>query len=554
MRAFEFSDRALDLPALHGTVEDVTCGGYASFEGWVRDHNDGRRVRRLEYEAYRELAVKEGERIVEEAIRRFGVTRARCVHRVGDLALGDLAVWVGVSSSHRGEAFAACRYIIDEVKHRVPIWKKEHYVAGDSGWVNCERCAAAASDSATAQVHDHAHHEHVQANGGSHAHDHAHDHDRAHDHGHTPQDTVRQASAHPAGLPRPDYSRQMVLREVGVAGQARLRAARVLVIGAGGLGAPVLTYLAGAGIGTLGIIDGDVVDASNLHRQTLFTMADLGRAKALVAAERLRAQNPEVDVRPFVERADRTRLPALAEGYDVLVDCSDNFSTRFVVNDVAVALGKAAVLASIYQFEGQLQVLTAGSSCLRCVWPDATRDGTVGNCAQAGVLGPVPGVLGSLQAVEVLKLLLGLPSPASNAVVLVDLMTLETRRLAARRNPDCTGDCVRVREAERLAGAAPAVTDVEADIALLDDAERGRYVVVDLRDDQEIATAPAPGPIVHVPLARLLENPHQLDAGGRYLLLCARGSRSRAAALALREAGFCAVWSLRGGLAARAAD
>lgn len=545
MRAFEFSDRALDLAALHGTVKDVTCGGYASFEGWVRDHNDGRRVRHLEYEAYQELAVKEGERIVEEAIRRFGVTRARCVHRVGDLALGDLAVWVGVSSAHRGEAFAACRYIIDEVKHRVPIWKKEHYVDGDSGWVNCERCAAAVTESAT-----HAHHDHDPDHQNHHHHHHHHDHGDRHD---AAQAAV---SAHPAGLPRPDYSRQMVLREVGAAGQARLRAARVLVIGAGGLGAPVLTYLAGAGIGTLGVIDGDVIDASNLHRQTLFTMADLGRAKALVAAERLRAQNPEVDVRPFVERADRTRLPALAEGYDVLVDCSDNFSTRFVVNDVAVSLGKAAVLASIYQYEGQLQVLTAGSSCLRCVWPDATRDGTVGNCAEAGVLGPVPGVLGSLQAVEVLKLLLGLPSPARDAVVLVDLMTLETRRLIARRNHECSGACVRVAEAERIAAGTPAATaaDVEADITLLDGAERARYVVVDLRDGQEVAAAPAPGPTVHLPLARLLENPHQLDAGGRYLLLCARGSRSRAAALALREAGFRSVWSLRGGLAARAAD
>jgi len=529
MRAFEFSDRALDLPTLHGTVEDVSCGGYVSFEGWVRDHNDGRRVRHLEYEAYQELAVKEGERIVDEAIRRFGVTRARCVHRVGDLALGDLAVWVGVSSAHRGEAFAACRYIIDEVKHRVPIWKKEHYVDGDSGWVNCERCAAAAGEPAVA----------------THSHEHAHDHVHRHaDHAPT---------AHPAGLPRPDYSRQMVLKEVGAAGQARLRAARVLVIGAGGLGAPVLTYLTGAGVGTLGIIDGDVVDTSNLHRQTLFTMEDLGRAKALVAAERLRAQNPEVDVRPFVERADRERLPALAKDYDVLVDCSDNFTTRFVVNDAAVSLGKAAVLASIYQYEGQLQVLTPGSSCLRCVWPDATRDGTVGNCAEAGVLGPVPGVLGSLQAVEVLKLLLGLSSPAENAVVLVDLMTLETQRLIARRNSACAGTCVRVAEAERRARSAPVATEVEVDIAMLDAAERASYIVIDLRDDLEVAAAAAPGPIVHLPLVRLLENPHQLDADGRYLLLCARGARSRAAALALRDAGFSSVWSLRGGLAARAA-
>gem|GEM_PF-185697 len=142
MRAFQFSDVPLAAGPLIASLADPAAGGFASFEGWVRDHNDGRAVRSLEYEAYAELAVKEGERIVAEAIARFGVRRARCVHRVGALALGEIAVWVGVSAPHRAEAFAACRYIIDEVKHRVPIWKKEHYASGDSGWVNCERCAA----------------------------------------------------------------------------------------------------------------------------------------------------------------------------------------------------------------------------------------------------------------------------------------------------------------------------------------------------------------------------------------------------------------------------
>jgi len=141
MSAFEFASAAVDLDACRESLRDVRCGGYAAFEGWVRDLNEGQRVLRLEYEAYEALGVKEGERIVTEAIERYGVVAARCVHRLGELQLGDLAVWVGVSSPHRDEAFAACRYIIDEVKHRVPIWKKEHYVDGDSGWVNCERCA-----------------------------------------------------------------------------------------------------------------------------------------------------------------------------------------------------------------------------------------------------------------------------------------------------------------------------------------------------------------------------------------------------------------------------
>ena len=158
MLPFSFSSTSLRPESCREALRDPAAGGYASFEGWVRDHNDGRRVRHLEYEAFEALAIKEGSRIVQQAIEKFGICRAACVHRVGDLAVGELAVWVGVSAAHRQEAFAACRYIIDEVKHRVPIWKKEHYEHGDSGWVNCERCA-------------------------THAHDHDHRHDTPHAHG-----------------------------------------------------------------------------------------------------------------------------------------------------------------------------------------------------------------------------------------------------------------------------------------------------------------------------------------------------------------------------------
>jgi molybdopterin synthase catalytic subunit len=159
MKPFSFSNTALTLDDYRRELADDAAGGYASFEGWVRNHNEGHAVTRLEYEAFEALANKEGERIVNEAIARYGVLKAACVHRVGSLGIGDVAVWVGVSSKHRAEAFAACRYIIDEVKHRVPIWKKEHYVNGDSGWVNCERCAVP-------------------------GHDHTHEHPHAHDHNH----------------------------------------------------------------------------------------------------------------------------------------------------------------------------------------------------------------------------------------------------------------------------------------------------------------------------------------------------------------------------------
>ena len=160
MKTFSFSDTTIDCNRLREQLTDPACGGFCSFEGWVRNNNEGHNVTRLEYEAFIDLAIKEGERIVNEAIARFGVANAACVHRVGSLAIGDIAVWVGVSSGHRDEAFKACRYIIDEVKHRVPIWKKEHYENGDSGWVNCERCAQHADDLAEDRSHEHRGHSH----------------------------------------------------------------------------------------------------------------------------------------------------------------------------------------------------------------------------------------------------------------------------------------------------------------------------------------------------------------------------------------------------------
>jgi molybdopterin/thiamine biosynthesis adenylyltransferase/rhodanese-related sulfurtransferase len=409
-----------------------------------------------------------------------------------------------VSAAHRDEAFRACRFIIDEVKHRVPIWKKEHYVNGDSGWVNCERCAAPSA-------HEHEHHQHE----------------------------------HAAPAATPDYSRQIALREVGAAGQARLRAASVLVIGAGGLGVPVLQYLAGAGVGRLGIVDGDRLEPSNLHRQTWYALADCGREKAALAAGRVRALNPEVRVDAQTLRIDAGNAERLVQGYDLVLDCSDNFSTKFLLNDVALRTGKPVLFASVYQYEGQLQLVAgdAGSPCLRCVWPEATRDGLVGNCAEAGVLGPVPGVFGSLQALEALKYLLGLPGLAVNEMLIFDLVTLSTQRLRARRAPDCV--------AHQRAGApvaAAEIEDLESQFGSLAEAAAAGFTLVDVRDSQERLTEPMTVASLHLPMSKLLAQAANLDLGTRYLLVCATGRRSGAAADLLRSQGFRACRSLRGGL------
>jgi len=493
MNAFGFTHRPIDAAALATSLADSAAGGFASFEGWVRDHNEGRVVTRLEYEAFEELAVREGESIVAEAVRRHGALRAHCVHRLGALGIGELAVWVGVSAPHRGEAFAACRQIIDEVKHRVPIWKREHYAEGDSAWVQCAHRTEA-----------------TQA-------------------------------------PFFDYSRQIALPEVGTAGQRRLAESTVVVVGAGGLGCAVLAALAGAGVGTLVIVDHDVVEPTNLHRQPLYTTSDVGRPKAEAAAARLAAYNPTIGLRPQAVRLTEANAAEIVAQGDLVVDCSDNFTTKFLINDAAVRAGRPAVLASVYQYEGQLQVVRAdaGGSCLRCQWPEATRDGLVGNCAQSGVLGPVPAVLGSLQAMEVLKLLLGLPGQLRDELLLVDLLDAGQRRLRAPRAPECAGRCVRIQ----AAGTARPAAGLEVEMSLNEAAAQG-YRIIDIRDPDECAAAPLPAAgHAAIPLSQLLGGAAPLHPELRYLLVCARGIRSLAAAEQLRATGRENVWSLRGGIA-----
>ena len=545
MKPFGFSTVALDTAALQREMRDVTCGGYASFEGWVRDHNEGHAVTRLEYEAYAELADKEGARIVAAAIEKFGVARAACVHRIGSLQLGEVAVWVGVSAAHRDEAFRACRYIIDEVKHRVPIWKKEHYVNGDSGWVNCERCAAApGGDSRESEHagHGHEHHHHdgniarlpanEDAPGGQAS-------------PHLPADAGNRGTA--MGL-SPDYSRQMALKEVGEKGQERLRNASVLVVGAGGLGVPVLQYLAGAGVGKLGIVDADKLEPSNLHRQTWYALADCGQPKAELAALRVRALNPDVRVESHTTRMAAANADSLAEGFDLILDCTDNFTTKFLLNDLSLRLRKPVLFASVYQYEGQLQLVRGddASPCLRCVWPEATRDGLVGNCAEAGVLGPVPGVFGSLQALEALKLLLGLSGLAANEMLIFDLVTLNTQRLRARR----AADCVAHGRAQQPVQASTPADNIEVDFSNLAEAIQQGFTLVDVRDARERDQEPLPGESLHLPMSRLLTDASALQLDRPYLLVCATGKRSGAAADLLRSQGFRHCRSLRHGIKA----
>ncbi len=509
---FRLSAEPVDTGLLHDTLKHPGSGGFCAFEGWVRDSNEGREVDGLEYEAYAELAQVEGERILEEAMARYGVTDARCMHRTGHLQVGDLAVWVGACAPHRDEAFRACRYIIDEIKHRLPIWKKEHYLTGASEWVAC--------------THVYREHEHEHKAHPPHVH---HDHAKAF---------------------VPDYSRQTRLREVGDAGQAKLAASRVLVIGAGGLGCPVLSYLAGAGVGTLGIVDGDRLDASNLHRQTMYDARDIGERKVDLAARRLAALNPAVKVRTWTEPLRASDALEVFREFDLVVECTDDMRSRYLSSDAAVLSGTPLIMASVYQYEGQLQVIAArpGMPCLRCLWPQAPAPETVGSCVQSGVLGPVPGVLGTLQAAEALKILLDLPRPQADALLLVNLLDLNMQRLPIDAAQGCAlhGGCAEV------ARAALALAREQADVDLvfdrLEDAIASGFTLVDLREAAEIALDPLPGvPSLSIPSAQVLARANELTTC-RPLLVCASGQRSGHAARLLRANGLREAYSLAGGL------
>ena len=341
---------------------------------------------------------------------------------------------------------------------------------------------------------------------------------------------------------QPDYSRQTMLKEIGAPGQAALARSRVLIVGVGGLGSPVLQYLAGAGVGHLGIVDADTLDASNVHRQPIYALGDVGAQKAALALAAVKRINPTVQVELHALRLDADNALALIRGYDVVVDCSDNFRTKYLINDAAVLAQRPAVFASVYQYEGQLQVYKPEPrhACLRCLWPDAVADGVVGNCAEAGVLGPVPGTFGTLQALLTLKILLGLSGQLEGELLLLDLTNFSAVKIKAPRRAECPApDCAHIR------GIAREDLGIEIALRSLAEAARRGLDVIDIRTNEEFTARPIAARHIAMPL--LLADPALLSSGREFLLVCASGKRSLAAARELRRRGY-AVRSLAGGL------
>jgi len=370
---------------------------------------------------------------------------------------------------------------------------------------------------------------------------------------------TRQADALPALTPEQvtRYQRQMVLPEVGVDGQARLLASRVLVVGAGALGTVAGLYLAAAGVGTIGIVDGDRVEASNLHRQVAHTAADLGRPKTSSMADRLRRQNPDVEIREHGAFLTSANAREIIGAYDLVVNGSDNFPARYLINDACVLLGKPLVDAAILRFEGQFTVYMPGSGCYRCLFPEPPPAGSVPSCAEAGVLGALAGVLGSLEAVEALKALVGIGHPPVGRLLLYDALTTEWQSMRWRRDPACAvcGDAPTVTELlDDYEGfctpAAPAASHAPAVPTLSPDEARERLgardmLILDVRSDAEYRSGHLPG-ARSVPLEQVGDAIAGLAREREILCVCAMGGRSARAALQLGEAGLTA-YSLAGG-------
>jgi sulfur-carrier protein adenylyltransferase/sulfurtransferase len=347
------------------------------------------------------------------------------------------------------------------------------------------------------------------------------------------------------------YSRHLIIPEVGLAGQERLRAARVLCVGAGGLGSPVIAYLAAAGVGRIGIADDDVVDETNLQRQILFAQADVGRPKAEVAAARALAMNPYIAVDPIRARLDHTNARELVRLYDVVVDGTDNFASRYLINDACVLEGKPDVYGSIFRFDGQLSVFGApGGPCYRCLFPARPPAGSVPTCAEGGVLGVLAGLVGTLQANEALKLILGIGEPLVGTLALVDALQTRVRHVRIAKDPRCP-----------VCGDAPTITELgpdeddelpqdpdELDPALLGAllAARPDVRVLDVREPHEAVLGTLPNALA-IPAGTLEARLHELDSATTYVVACRAGQVSLWATRRLRDAGFRRLHHLTGG-------
>lgn len=354
------------------------------------------------------------------------------------------------------------------------------------------------------------------------------------------------------------YSRHLIMPEVGLEGQRALKASSVLIIGAGGLGTPSALYLAAAGVGRIGIVDFDNIEKSNLHRQILYSEEDVGKSKAEVAKERLLRVNPNVSIELHKVRLDSSNALDILKDYDIIMDGTDNFPTRYLVNDACVLLGKPNVYASIFRFEGQASVFFAKEGpCYRCLYPEPPPPGLVPSCAEGGVLGVLPGIMGSIQAAEAIDLILGKGTPLIGRLLLFNALEMRFRELKLRKNPECPlcGDNPSVKELidyEAFCGVKGELNSEQELTALtfkqlLD--QRGEFVILDVREPFEYEIAHIEGSKL-IPLGELPQRVNELDTADQIVVYCHTGQRSAQAVRFLNSMGFKKTKNLKGGIRA----
>jgi molybdopterin/thiamine biosynthesis adenylyltransferase/rhodanese-related sulfurtransferase len=357
------------------------------------------------------------------------------------------------------------------------------------------------------------------------------------------------------------YSRQLVMPEVGPQGQRKLKSSSVLVVGAGGLGIPASVYLAAAGVGKIGLVDFDEVETSNLHRQTLYSDADVGRAKVEVAQERLRQVNPGVSIVPYKTKLDSSNAMEIMREYDVIVDCADNFPTRYLISDICVFLHKRDVYASVSRSDGQASVFDGDSGpCYRCLYPEPPPPGSVQDCAEAGVLGVLPGVMGSIQAAQTLNLLLGIGQPLVGRLLLFNAADLTFNELRVKKRDDCPvcGRNPSIKEPidyEWFCGTNKE-SETSRDIApseLKRMMDNGGVLLLDVREPFEYEICRLTGSKL-IPLGELPGRIGELDRNGDVVVYCHVGTRSSAAVEFLSSQGFKKVHNLKGGIRAWAEE
>ncbi len=449
---FSISQEVISGSQLKSELTDHKAGALVIFEGMVRNHNQGLGVKSLEYQVYHELALKEGAKILQEARDKFNLHEVRAVHREGHLSLGDVAVWIGATASHRDDAFKATRFIIDEIKHRLPVWKKEHYLQAEAKWVFCK---------------DHHHHVHFEETD--------------------------------------FYKKQSI-----VVNQNKLKEARVLIVGLGGLGCPASVNLALAGVGKLRLVDYDRISFDNLHRQFLYRPNHVGELKSKMASIILKEMNPFI----AVESIENFFHPQQLEEIDLVIDGTDNMKTKYQIHDACLKCRVPLVSAGLFKDHAQIKTLIPGDGCWRCLEHDVPQDALLGNCNDFGTTGAWVNTVGSLLSSEAIEFLQNGKNSTSESVLHLNLKNFSLFKIKKAKTDHCLycrGDFqIEESACEVLTGSDSEILDIR-----------------NLTDEQVFDS---------------------IKNRDKVVLCCHRGHRSLKLAQMLRAQGHDSVYSLRGGV------